>query len=232
MADSEPIRPATTFAPVYEHPWAVRFSHWANAVTVDGADHERAADLRGVPELWGENSAEKPHRFDPGCYLLGGWLGGGLAVALHVHVVFRGGRAALRRLPARLRPFPHRDLQASRHRAASGRWFATISSGPKPPPTGQYNPLQKLAYTSTIRLRPDSLLTGLVMFKADAAPTLGAWFGGYHNARLIHFLSMCGMVAFIPGHLVMVALHGWDNFMSMVTGWKGRPLVEPQGNSE
>ena len=34
---------------------------------------------------------------------------------------------------------------------------------------------------------------------------------------------MCGMLAFIPGHLIMVALHGWDNFASMIIGWKRRP---------
>jgi hypothetical protein len=27
----------------------------------------------------------------------------------------------------------------------------------------------------------------------------------------------------IPGHVVMVALHGWDNFQSMLTGRKHRP---------
>ena len=96
-------------------------------------------------------------------------------------------------------------------------------SGPKPLSTGQYNPLQKLAYTSTLAFGLTSVLTGLVMFKAAQFSTLGWWFGGYHNARLIHFLSMCGLLAFIPGHLIMVAVHGWDNFMSMVTGWKRRP---------
>jgi hypothetical protein len=29
---------------------------------------------------------------------------------------------------------------------------------------------------------------------------------------------MCGLLAFIPGHLIMVALHGWDNFQSMLSG--------------
>jgi hypothetical protein len=34
---------------------------------------------------------------------------------------------------------------------------------------------------------------------------------------------MCGFLAFIPGHLVMVALHGWHNFAAMLTGWKKNP---------
>ena len=34
---------------------------------------------------------------------------------------------------------------------------------------------------------------------------------------------MIGFLGFIPGHLVMVALHGWNNFTSMLTGWKRDP---------
>ncbi|MEO5823308.1 MAG: hypothetical protein ABIT71_22615 [Vicinamibacteraceae bacterium] len=63
---------------------------------------------------------------------------------------------------------------------------------------------------------------GLYPSAVPQAVALGGWLGGA-NARLIQFLAMCGMLAFIPGHLIMVALHGWDNFASMVTGWKRRP---------
>lgn len=90
--------------------------------------------------------------------------------------------------------------------------------------------MQKLAYTSTLGFGAVSLLTGLVMYKPVQLSAVGWLFGGYHGARLIHFLAMCGMLAFIPGHLVMVALHGWDNFASMVTGWRRRPeYVAPRG---
>jgi hypothetical protein len=27
----------------------------------------------------------------------------------------------------------------------------------------------------------------------------------------------------VLGHLIMVLLHGWNNFMSMTTGWKKDP---------
>ena len=27
----------------------------------------------------------------------------------------------------------------------------------------------------------------------------------------------------VPGHLLIVALHGWSNFYSMLTGWKREP---------
>jgi thiosulfate reductase cytochrome b subunit len=47
--------------------------------------------------------------------------------------------------------------------------------------------------------------------------------GGFHWARLWHFLVMWAILAFLFGHLVMVTLHGWNNFMSMLTGWKKDP---------
>jgi hypothetical protein len=28
---------------------------------------------------------------------------------------------------------------------------------------------------------------------------------------------------FIPGHRIMVIIHGWSNFMSILTGWKKNP---------
>jgi len=38
-----------------------------------------------------------------------------------------------------------------------------------------------------------------------------------------HGKLMIAIALFILGHLVMVALHGWQNFVSMLTGWKKDP---------
>jgi hypothetical protein len=35
-----------------------------------------------------------------------------------------------------------------------------------------------------------------------------------------NFGAMRGLLAFVPGHLVMVALHGWSSFASMLVGWR------------
>ena len=56
------------------------------------------------------------------------------------------------------------------------------------------------------------------MYKPSQFSILGVGLGGYHRARLLHLLGMCGLHAFIPGHLIMVARHRWDNFRSMLTG--------------
>src|SRR4029450_7585876 len=94
---------------------------------------------------------------------------------------------------------------------------------PKPEPREAYNPLQKLAYTSTIVFGILAVITGLLLAKPVQFGPVVWLLGGFKAIRIYHFAAMTGFVAFIPGHLVMVALHGWNNFASMWTGWKRRP---------
>ncbi len=222
MPDSE----STTAAirrPLYEHPWAVRFAHWVNAVTISVLTMSGLQIFNAFPSF-----GDKVPQVDlisavPQAVTLGGWLGG----ALQWHFTF-------------MWIFIGAALLYVLYQAASGHYRTVLFVpsdlphvwpmvrhyflfGPKPPATAQYNALQKLAYTSALALGAVSLLTGLVMFKPVQFSVLGLLFGGYHGARLVHFLAMCGLLSFIPGHLVMVALHGWDNFASMVTGCKHRP---------
>jgi thiosulfate reductase cytochrome b subunit len=82
--------------------------------------------------------------------------------------------------------------------------------------------LQKLAYTSAIALSILLVTSGLALCKPVQLSWLVAAFGGFRTARMWHFAAMCGLAAFIPGHLVMVALHGWKNFASMWTGSENR----------
>jgi thiosulfate reductase cytochrome b subunit len=95
--------------------------------------------------------------------------------------------------------------------------------GPKPPQREAYNALQKQAYTAVVILGMLSVLTGFVIWKPVQLSRLAWLMGGFHWARLWHFMIMIAIVLFIVGHLVMVALHGWQNFVSMLTGWKKNP---------
>ena len=83
-----------------------------------------------------------------------------------------------------------------------------------------YNPLQKLAYTTAIGLGGALAVTGLALYKPVQLSWLVAALGGFRLTRIWHFTAMCGLLGFIPGHLVMVAIHGWSNFASMWTGSK------------
>jgi thiosulfate reductase cytochrome b subunit len=95
--------------------------------------------------------------------------------------------------------------------------------GKKPEAAEPYNPLQKLAYTAAVLLGMLSTLTGLILYKPVQFGWLALLFGGFHLTRIWHFLALCGFLSFIPGHLVMVLLHGWNNFFSMLSGWKKNP---------
>jgi Ni/Fe-hydrogenase b-type cytochrome subunit len=226
MADSEPVAHAAS-RPVFAHPWAVRFSHWANAVTITVLAMSGLQIFTAFPSFGAKIPQQNLIDDVPKAIALGGWLGG----ALQWHFTFMWIFAAAgvlylvsQAVSGHFRTvlFMPRDLPGVWPMARHYFLF-----GPKPPAVSQYNPLQKLAYTSTLFFGAISLLTGLVMYKPVQLSTLGWLFGGYHSARLIHFLAMCAMLGFIPGHLIMVVLHGWDNFASMVTGWRRRPDWTP-----
>jgi thiosulfate reductase cytochrome b subunit len=90
--------------------------------------------------------------------------------------------------------------------------------GPRPEQRDVYNPLQKLAYTTAIVLGLALVATGLALYKPVQLAGLVWSFGGLRLTRIWHFAAMSGLLAFVAGHLVMVALHGWANFASIWTG--------------
>jgi thiosulfate reductase cytochrome b subunit len=159
----------------------------------------------------------------PKAITLGGWLGGALQWHFTFMWIFAGSGAlyiAYQLLSGHYRTvvFTPKDIPGVwpmvRHYFLFGR---------KPQVTEQYNPLQKLAYTSTVGFGVLSLLTGIVLYKPAQYSWLAFLFGGFPLTRIWHFAAMCGFLAFIPGHLIMVALHGWSNFYAMLSGWKREP---------
>jgi Ni/Fe-hydrogenase b-type cytochrome subunit len=219
MPDSSPATPSVN-RPVYEHPWAVRFTHWANAVAVIVLAMSGLQIFNAFPSFGPKIPQENVIDAVPEAIALGGWLAGALQWHFTFMWIFAGAGmlyVVTQIVSGHFRTviFTPSDLPGVWPMIRHYFFF-----GPKPRATGQYNSLQKLAYTTTILFGALSLFTGLVMYKPVQLSALGSVFGGYHNARAIHFFAMCGLLAFIPGHLIMVALHGWDNFQSMVTGWK------------
>jgi Ni/Fe-hydrogenase b-type cytochrome subunit len=91
------------------------------------------------------------------------------------------------------------------------------------PQDGEYNPLQKLAYTSVLFiLTPLIIASGLAMSpQLDAAFNwLPAMFGGRQSARSIHFLLTFFFAFFALGHVLMVVTTGvFNNMRSMISGW-------------
>jgi Ni/Fe-hydrogenase b-type cytochrome subunit len=206
----------------YEHPTAIRITHWVNAISLFVMVTSGLRIFRAFPSF-GPKIPEKILLDVPKSLTLGGWLGGALqwhftfmwffAASGIFYVVYQIASGHFRTLL-----FTPRDVAGVWPMARHYFFF-----GPKPRQTGQYNALQKLAYTSTIGLGALSLLTGIVLYKPTQFSWLAFLFGGFHLTRIWHFAAMCGFLAFIPGHLIMVALHGWSNFYSMLSGWKREP---------
>ena len=206
----------------YEHPLAIRITHWVNAISLFVMVASGLRIFRAFPSF-GPKIPESDLVDIPKALTLGGWLGG----ALQWHFTFMWFFVASGALYVayqvisghyRTMLFTPRDIPGVWPMARHYFFF-----GPKPPATGQYNPLQKLAYTSTIGLGVLSLLTGIVLYKPAQFSWLAFLFGGFHLTRGWHFFAMCGFLAFIPGHLIMVLLHGWSNFFAMLSGWKRDP---------
>ena len=216
---------ATEVRAAYEHPLAIRVTHWINAVCVFVLVTSGLRIFRAFPSF-GPKIPEQDLIDIPKAITLGGWLGGALQWHFTFMWLFAASGAVYllyQFLSGHYRTvlFTPKDI--------SGVWPMVrhyFLFGPKPPVTGQYNPLQKLAYTSTVGFGILSLLTGLVLYKPAQYSWLAFLFGGFHLTRIWHFASMCGFVAFVPGHLIMVALHGWSNFYSMLSGWKREPEYE------
>lgn len=211
-----------TVPAAYEHPALIRLAHWLNAVSVLVMAGSGLQILRAFP-AFGPKLPPHDQLTVPQALALGGWLAGGLrwhftfmwifAATAVIYVIAQALSGRFRMVLFRPRDVP-------------GVWPMVrhyFFFGPRPPQAEPYNPLQKLAYTSTLAFAAVSVLTGLVLFKPAQLSPLAFVFGGYRAARVWHFAAMCGLLAFIPGHLLMVALHGWDNFAGMLTGWKRDP---------
>ena len=215
-------KPNGSVRAAFEHPWVVRFCHWLNAVSVFVLVTSGLRIFRAFPSF-GPKVPQKNLVDIPKALTLGGWLGGALQWHFTFMWVFAGTGVlylAYQFLSGHYKTvlFTPRDIRGVWPMARHYFFF-----GPQPPATEQYNPLQKLAYTSTVLFGIASVLTGVVLYKPAQFWWLAWIMGGFPLARVWHFAAMCGFLAFIPGHLIMVVLHGWNNFASMLTGWKRDP---------
>jgi len=221
-AKSGEVQPA-----VYEHPWPVRFCHWLNVIALFVMVGSGLQIFRAFPSF-GAKIPQKDLLHWPRSLALGGWLGGGLQWHLSFMWLYIG--TGLFYLGYQIVTGNYRQVlflpSDIRGVWPMARYYFFF--GRKPPLQEPYNPLQKLAYTSAIGLGVLSVLTGFAIWKPVQFSWLAWLMGGFHLARLWHFLVMWAILFFLFGHLVMVVLHGWNNFVSMLTGWKKDPEYLPR----
>jgi thiosulfate reductase cytochrome b subunit len=196
----------------FHHPFVVRLTHWVNFVAL------------GIMVLSGlriyNASPLLPFTF-PADLTLGGWLAGGrqwhfFGMWLFVlnglfymlyNILSRHGRQTTLFRPSDAGGLLPMVLYYLRLRK-------------EPPVQKKYNARQKLAYTTVPLIAVAAVVTGVAIYWPVQFAGLTRLFGGYDTARLWHFLSMAGLVLFSLGHLVMVTIAGWSNFVSMLTGWR------------
>lgn len=207
---------------VFEHPFVVRLCHWVNAAALFVLVGSGLQIFRAFPSF-GAKIPQKNLIDWPKALALGGWLGG--ALQWHLTFMWIYIASGLLYLAYQLISGNYKQVLFSR-RDIRGVWPMVrhyFLAGRKPAAREVYNPLQKQAYTSAVGLGVLSVLTGLVIWKPVQFSWLALLMGGFHWARLWHFLIMWALLAFVFGHFVMVVLHGWNNFISMLTGWKKDP---------
>lgn len=217
----EDEKSGTTTA-VYEHPYIVRLCHWANKISLFVLIGSGLQIFRAFPSFGSKVS--QTNLIDwPRSLAIGGWLGG----ALQWHLTFMWIYLATGVIYLGYQLFSGNYRQVMfTQRDFAGVWPRVrryVFFGPKPQQREAYNALQKQAYTTVMILGVLSVVTGFAIWKPAQLSGLAWLMGGFHWARLWHFLIMIALALFILGHLVMVALHGLQNFVSMLTGWKKDP---------
>ena len=196
----------------YQHPLIIRLTHWVNAL---------ALGIMVGSGLQIYNASPYGDFTFPPFMTLGGWLAGArmwhffamwiLFINGLVWVVYN-----ISTRHGRLTTFFRREdisgvLPMIQHYLRIRRQH---------PPVRKYNPLQKLAYTSVVFLGFGSLLTGVAIYWPVQFSKVTALFGGYDTARGWHFFFTLSFILFFLGHIFMVAISGWWNFVSIITGWK------------
>ncbi len=208
----------------YEHPWAVRFAHWVNAVAVLVLIGSGLQIFRAFPSFGPKIPQKRLHR---------------RSQAIHAR------RMAGRRACSGTSPSCGSSSAAgccmSIYQIATGHWRQVLFLprdikgvwpmarhyflfGPKPwltPPTTRCRSWPTLPPFFFGVL---STLTGMVLYKPAQFWWLAWLMGGFHlrtHLALPRHVRISGVSS--PATSSWSLLHGWNNFYSMVTGWKRDP---------
>lgn len=205
---------------VKAHPWPIRVMHWLNvvAVFVMVGSGWRIYDnvpifqwlafpigitLGGDPELSYKTSGDVGFANALLWHFAGMWLLAinGLAYLLYGIVT---GRFRRKLFPIEAQELVHDVRDALRFRLSH-------------PDLSHYNAVQKLLYVGVIGALCLVVLSGLAIWKPVQLQWLTALFGNFQGARLVHFVCMSAIVAFVLVH-VTLALLVPKTLLAMVTG--------------
>ncbi len=100
------------------------------------------------------------------------------------------------------------------------------------PSQTKYNGAQRIAYSSVVLMGAGMLLTGAAIWKPTELHWLTSLMGGYEMARWLHFWLTIAFLGFFAVHVGQVALAGWNNLRSMVSGHEVRRAEAPSLEAE
>ncbi len=178
------------------HPLWLRLTHWINAIAM----------VAMIASGWQIYNASPlfPFAFPP-AITIGGWLAGALlwhfaAMWLLVTngLVYLVLGLATGRFRRKFLPVGPRAVLADVRAALTGRLSHDDLS--------VYNAVQKLLYLGVILAGIVIVASGLAIWKPVQLQELTALMGGYEAARVVHFLAMAAIVAFLAIHVVMALL--------------------------
>jgi thiosulfate reductase cytochrome b subunit len=190
------------------HPLPIRIMHWTNAVAMfimitSGWKIYNDDVLFGwlrfsdaiTPGPWAQHGLQ--------WHFFGMWV---LALNGLAYITYGLVTGRLRRMLLPIRP---RDLIANIRDALH---FRLAHDDPT-----QYNMVQRLLYVGVLLIGVLIVLSGLAIWKPVQFSELLALFGSFQTARLVHFLCMSAIVAFVAVH-VTLALLVPHTLVAMVTG--------------
>ena len=196
----------------YVHPFVIRLTHWVNFVAL-GIMVASGLRIYNASPLF-------PFRF-PAAVTLGGWLAG--ARQWHFFAMWLFAANGTLWLLYNIFSRHGRMTTFFRKTDISGVWPMIryyLRLDRAHPPAKKYNPLQKLAYSTIPLAALGAVLSGMAIYWPVQFGWITSLLGNYDVARGVHFLCMAVLVLFFAGHIFMVLISGWSNFVSIITGWK------------
>jgi thiosulfate reductase cytochrome b subunit len=189
------MNPDSAAQKISVHRAFVRVFHWLNAVGMTIM----------IMSGWRIYNASPLFDFRfPGAITLGGWLGGALqwhfaamwllVVNFIIYLILGFITGHFRR---RMTPVTPRAVLGDLGRAIKGRL---------PHDAINYNAVQKASYIGVLLAIVLTIVSGLAVWKPVQLQALAALLGGYEGARIVHFLGMSAICAFIVLHLALVLI--------------------------
>jgi thiosulfate reductase cytochrome b subunit len=192
---------------VYIHTRFVRVFHWLNALGI----------TLMIMSGWRIYNASPLFNFKfPNGVTIGGWLGGALqwhfaamwllVVNFLVYLIIGFATGHFRR---KFIPVTPNSVLTDMGKALKGRLPHSATT---------YNSVQKIAYIGVLLAIVLTIVSGATVWKPVQLQSVATLFGGYEGARIVHFLGMSAICAFIVLHLSLVLLVP-STLIPMILGW-------------